>query len=297
MTRRWPRQDLHAVRGNLPLEATARQLGYRQDPRDSDGSEPDPSSPSTRLAPSIIEQEPAEEVPSISSSTRETAPLPRPLPPSCRSRRFKCQTQANNTGQPSANASTQPAASGTGSSTYASDAASSTPTATRTPSSDAPTERAVPPAPNSSAHEPVQTERPSRPWHEDPERYRAPTGSPPQTSFPVPSSWQTAPSTRSPHSRSTELRKEQPSSHPPQAQRQTLRTGSKHGNQAEHSAHPTQTPPAIRTPRPSPNAIHGSNDADPKARAAGTKSLAKHREHLNSRNNHRTIRRVRHPRS
>ena len=33
MTRRWTRQELHAVR-DQPLEAIARQLGYRQDPRD-----------------------------------------------------------------------------------------------------------------------------------------------------------------------------------------------------------------------------------------------------------------------
>ena len=83
--------------------------------------------------------------------------------------------------------------------------------------------------------------------------------------------------------------------HAPEAQRHALRAGSKHGNQTVSSAHSTQTPPAIRTPKPSPNAIQGSSDADPMAPETGTKSSENNREHEIPHLNHQEIREIRHP--
>ena len=59
--------------------------------------------------------------------------------------------------------------------------------------------------------------------------------------------------------------------------------GLKDGSQAESSAHSTQTGLGIRAPKPSAIVIRGSNDAELKMRAIGTKSPERNPEHQNPR--------------
>ena len=103
------------------------------------------------------------------------------------------------------------------------------------------------------------------------------------------------PSKRSPPSRSRKRPKAPPSSYPPPSLRPPSHPGSKHGNQAGSSAHMTQTTPEIKTPVPSPNTIQGSNASEPKAQETGTKSSSETREQNHPQQFPQTIRPIPHP--
>ena len=295
MPRRWTQEELDAVR-TQPLEPIARQLGYRQDPRDRARWKRSGSVLSIN-APAFFDHQPG--------LRWRRCLRPRHAYPKMLLRRGRLhprshspasRNHANNAGQPSANTSAMRAPSRPASSMHANAAESSTQTDAKTPSSSAPTLADKQPAPKSSAHTTQTGQNPFKAMARGSRKARGAFWIPasrPKTGYRLPRRKRPRRALRilppgNPQRRNRlrlHRRRNQPQSQP----------GSKHGNQIGSSAHTTQTAPEIKTPRHSKNTIQGSNASDPKAQKTGTKSSSARLETNNLQQIHQTIRSILHP--